>query len=146
LSSIILFAHLLPILERVVAFTAKLAQADSYPCYTGVLKFANVSVNEGGAYDPVTGIFTCPLGGFYYFTAHMSVYGRAQCAICKNGETVVSLYHTSLPNKCSQVASVSGVVKPDKNDQVWVTTWGLGRNDFFASPDNDSIFVGFHLE
>ena len=137
--------HLLPILEQVVAFTAKLAVEDSYPCHSGVLKFANVCINEGDAYNSETGIFTCPLDGLYHFMVHMSVYGRAQCAICKNSETVVSLYHTSLPDKCSQVASVSTVVKLAKSEQVWVSTWGPCRNDFFASPDNDSIFVGFRF-
>ncbi|KAK0133773.1 Complement C1q and tumor necrosis factor-related protein 9 [Merluccius polli] len=132
-------------LSHAITFTAKLAQADSYPCHTGVLKFANVSINEGDAYNPETGIFTCPVDGFYHFMVHMSVYGRAQCAICKNSDTVVSLCHTSLPDKCSQVASVSGVVKLAQNDKVWVSTWGPGRNDFFTSPDNESIVVGFRL-
>ncbi|XP_078140396.1 DNA-directed RNA polymerase II subunit RPB9-like [Centroberyx gerrardi] len=69
---------------KTVAFTAKLNITDSYPKHSGVLKFGNVLVNEGGAYSPGTGIFTCPLDGLYHFTVHMSTYGRAQCAIFKN--------------------------------------------------------------
>ncbi|TNN69741.1 DNA-directed RNA polymerase II subunit RPB9 [Liparis tanakae] len=58
-----------------VAFTAKLNVDESYPCYSGALKLTTVLVNEGGGYNPDTGIFSCPLDGFYYFSVHMSVYG-----------------------------------------------------------------------
>ncbi|XP_034404744.1 complement C1q and tumor necrosis factor-related protein 9-like [Cyclopterus lumpus] len=128
-----------------VAFTAKLNVDDSYPCYSGALKLTTVLVNEGGGYSPDTGVFSCPRGGFYYFTVHMSVYGRGQCDILKNGEKVVSLYHTSLPDKCSQVASMSSVIKLSKNDEVFVNLWGPGRNDIFATVDNDTVFAGFRL-
>ncbi|XP_023257093.1 complement C1q and tumor necrosis factor-related protein 9-like [Seriola lalandi dorsalis] len=128
-----------------VAFTAKLDICDSYPKHSGVLKFATVLLNEGGSYSPDTGIFTCPVDGFYHFTVHVSVYGRGQCAIYKNAEKVVSLYHTSLPDKCSQVASVSSVVKLCEKDTVCVNVWGPGRNDIFATEDNDTVFVGVRL-
>ncbi|XP_044057536.1 complement C1q and tumor necrosis factor-related protein 9-like [Siniperca chuatsi] len=129
----------------VVAFTAKLNVNDSYPKESGVLKFATVLVNEGGGYSPGTGIFTCPVDGFCHFTVHVSVYGRGQCAIFKNGEKVVSLYHTNLPDKCSQVASISSVIKLSKKDEVWVNNWGPGKNDIFATEDNDTVFVGVRL-
>ncbi|XP_008274125.1 complement C1q tumor necrosis factor-related protein 5-like [Stegastes partitus] len=128
-----------------VAFTAKLDIDDSYPCHSGVLKFRIVLVNEGGGYNPETGIFNCPVDGLYYFTVHASVYGRGQCAIYKNGEIVASLYHTSLPDKCSQVASTSSVVKLSKDDDVWVNIMGPGKNDIFATEDNDTVFTGFRL-
>lgn len=128
-----------------VAFTAKLNVDDSYPCHSGVLKFTIVLVNEGEGYSPDTGIFSCPVDGFYHFTVHVSVYGRGQCAIFKNREKVVSLYHTSLPDKCSQVASMSSVIKLSKQDEVWVNIWGPGRNDIFATQDNDTVFTGVRL-
>ena len=136
---------LLPtILDGVVAFTAKLAVADSYPTHTGILKFANVTVNTASAYNNSSGIFICPRKGYYHFMVHMSVYGVGQCAIRKNGEIVATLYDTS-HEKRSQVSTVSCVVKLNKNDNVWVSVYGPGRNDFFATADNDSIFVGFRL-
>lgn len=128
-----------------VAFTAKLDANDSYPCHSGVLNFRSVLINEGGGYSPETGIFTCPVEGLYHFTVHVSVYGRGQCAIFKNGQKVVSLYHTSLPDKCSQVASIGSVVKLSKNDEVMVNIWGPGRNDIFATEDNDTVFIGVRL-
>lgn len=128
-----------------VAFTAKLNVCDSYPTHSGVLKFANVLVNEGSGYSADKGLFVCPVDGFYYFSVHASVYGRGQCAIVKNGETVVSLHHTTLPDKCSQVASMSSVVKLAKEDKVAVNIWGVGRNDIFATEENDTVFSGVLL-
>ncbi|KAM3615465.1 uncharacterized protein V6R79_002665 [Siganus canaliculatus] len=128
-----------------VAFTGKLKIEDSYPSHSGILKFATVLVNEGGGYSPGTGIFTCPMDGIYYFTVHVSVYGRAQCAVFKNKEKIVSLYQTSLPDKCSQVASLSSVIKLSKNDEVCVNISGCDTNDIFATADNDTVFAGFRL-
>ncbi|XP_042342853.1 complement C1q and tumor necrosis factor-related protein 9B-like [Plectropomus leopardus] len=128
-----------------VAFTAKLNVDDSYPDHCGPLKFATVLVNEGGGYSRDTGVFTCPLDGFYHFTVHVSVYGRGQCGIIKNGEKVVSLYHTTLPEKLSQVASTSCVIRLSKYDTVFVKIWGPGRSDIFATEDNDTVFTGVRL-
>ena len=126
-----------------VAFTAKLNIDDSYPCHSGALKFGTVLVNVGAGYSPDTGVFTCPVDGFYHFTVHVSVYGRGQCAILKNEQKVVSLYHTTLPDKCSQVASISSVVQLSKNDKVWVNI--CGKTDIFATDDNDTVFAGVRL-
>lgn len=128
-----------------VAFTAKLAISDSYPCSPGVLKFSTVLLNEGGSYNSETGIFTCSKEGFYHFALHASTYGRAQCAIVKNDTKLVSLYHTTLPDKSSQMASTSCVVQLSAEDRVWVDVWGPGRNDVFATQDNDTVFTGVRL-
>ncbi|XP_074497656.1 complement C1q and tumor necrosis factor-related protein 9B-like isoform X2 [Sebastes fasciatus] len=131
--------------RKVVAFTAKLNVAHSTPYHSGVLKLVDVLANEGDGYDPDTGYFTCPLEGLYHFTVHMSVLGRAQCAIYKNGESLASVYHTSLPNNCCQVASISSTTQLSEGDKVWVNLWGHGRHEIIATEDNDTVFVGFHL-
>ncbi|XP_062408223.1 complement C1q and tumor necrosis factor-related protein 9-like isoform X2 [Sardina pilchardus] len=132
-------------IDRTVAFTAKLVPCDNYPPHSGVLKFRHVLVNKGEGYDASTGVFTCSLAGFYYFTVHASVYGRGEVIIQKNGHKVVSAYHTTLPDKMSQVASISSVIELSLYDKVWVDLWGCGRNDIFCSADNDTVFVGFRL-
>ncbi len=80
---------------------------------------------------------------------HMTVYGRGQCALIKNGEKVVSLYHCNQPDKLSfnssQVASMSSVVKLSKKDEVWVNLGGQSGHDIFATEDNDTMFTGFYL-
>nr|XP_033488034.1 complement C1q tumor necrosis factor-related protein 5-like [Epinephelus lanceolatus] len=131
--------------RKVIAFTTKLSIADSTPYHSGIMKLKDVVVNEGGCYSPDTGIFTCPLEGLYHFTVHMSVCGRAQCAIFKNGESLASVYHTSLPNGCTQVASISSTVQLSSADMVWVNLWGHGRHEIIATEDNDTVFVGFYL-
>lgn len=128
-----------------VAFTAKLSVCDSYPSHSGVLRFARVLLNEGGGYSADTGLFVCPADGFYYFCVHASVCGRGQCAVVRNGEKVVSLYHTTAPDRWSQVASVSSVVRLAKRDEVAVRVWGAERNDIFATEDNDTVFSGVLL-
>lgn len=128
-----------------VAFTAKLDPAHSSPYHSGVLKLTRVLLNQGDAYDQQLGIFTCPLAGLYHFTVHMSLQGRAQCALYRNGESLASLYHTSLPNGCSQVASISSTAALDAGDRVWVNLWGHGRHEIMASEDSDTVFVGFLL-
>ncbi|XP_049925133.1 complement C1q and tumor necrosis factor-related protein 9-like isoform X3 [Epinephelus moara] len=135
--------------DRPVAFTAKLNIDNSYPQQPGILKFATVLLNEGGGYSPNTGIFTCPMDGLYHFMVHMTVYGRGQCALLKNGEKVVSLYHVNEPDllsyNSSQVSSMSSLVRLSKRDEVWINLWGEGRMDIFATEDNDTIFTGFYL-
>ncbi|XP_075999507.1 complement C1q and tumor necrosis factor-related protein 9B-like [Genypterus blacodes] len=134
---------------RPVAFTAKLRMDDSFPSNSGVLKFGTVQVNQGGGYDGDTGIFTCPVNGLYHFFVHMAVYQRGQCAIFKNGEKVVVARHTNLPDtlsyKCSQVASMSSVVKLSENDEVWVNVDGQGPQEIIATEDNDTIFAGYYV-
>lgn len=128
-----------------MAFTARLNQAHSSPYHSGVLKLLDVLANQGDAYSPDTGVFTCPLQGLYHFALHVSVCGRAQCAIFKNGQSLASVYHTSLPNGCCQVASTSCTVLLALGDRVWVNLWGHGRHQIIATPDNHTVFVGFHL-
>ncbi|KAG5837186.1 complement C1q and tumor necrosis factor-related protein 9-like [Anguilla rostrata] len=130
---------------RTIAFTAKLDICNSYPTHKGPLRFTNVLVNEGGGYRPETGVFTCPVPGFYSFTVHVSTYGRAQFMINKNGQNVVSAYHSTLCDRKSQMASISSVIELSESDMVWVELWGSPRNDIFASQDNDTVFLGFRL-
>ncbi|XP_055022662.1 complement C1q and tumor necrosis factor-related protein 9-like, partial [Boleophthalmus pectinirostris] len=131
--------------KEVIAFTAKLNIAHSTPYHRGVLKLVDVVTNEGNGYSPETGHFVCPLKGLYFFTVHMSVAGRAHCEIYKNGESVTTLYDTSHPHDCPQVATISTVVELKEKDTVWVNLWGHGRHEIIATEDNDTVFVGFYL-
>ncbi|KAG9348288.1 hypothetical protein JZ751_002023 [Albula glossodonta] len=130
---------------RTIAFTAKLAICNSYPTHKGPLIFTNVLVNEGDGYSPNNGIFTCPRSGFYHFDVHASTYGRAQFMLYKNGQNVVSAYHTTLSDRRSQMASIGSVIQLSEGDKVWVELWGCGRNDIFATVDNDTVFLGFRF-
>ncbi|TWW77558.1 DNA-directed RNA polymerase II subunit RPB9 [Takifugu flavidus] len=117
-----------------VAFTAKLNACDSYPSHSGVLKFANVLVNEGDGYSADTGLFTCPVDGFYYFSVHASVYGRGQCAIFKNKEKVVSLYHTTLPEN-------NNMLYPKEDKENRILLYACRNCDYQQEADNSCIYV-----
>merc|ERR1712179_250879 len=41
-------------------------------CQGDTLTFSKVNVNEGDAYDPHTGRFTCPVSGLYTFSVHLT--------------------------------------------------------------------------
>ncbi|CAL9684325.1 unnamed protein product [Knipowitschia caucasica] len=75
----------------------------------------------------------------------MSVAGRAHCEIYKNGESTTTLYDTSHPHNCTQVATISSILELKEKDQVWVNLWGHGRHEIVATEDNDTVFVGFYL-
>lgn len=125
--------------RKIVAFTAKLNICDSYPTHRGILKFTNILVNEGDGYSTDTGKFTCSLAGLYHLTLYMSTYGRAQCSILKNGQRVVSAYHTSLPDNCCHVASIGSVIELTKGEHVWVNLWGPTRHDIFATEEKGHL-------
>ncbi|KAK7881988.1 hypothetical protein WMY93_028162 [Mugilogobius chulae] len=125
--------------KEVVAFTAKLNIAHSTPYHRGVLKLVDVVTNEGNGYSPETGLFVCPLKGMYFFTVHMSVAGRAHCEIYKNGEIVTTLYDTSHPHDCTQVATISTIVELKEEDKVWVNLWGHGRHEIIATEEKKRL-------
>jgi hypothetical protein len=49
-----------------VTFAARLAQNATQ---TTPFVFSDVILNDGGAYDPTTGVFSCPKSGVYYIIA-----------------------------------------------------------------------------
>ena len=53
--------------SNTVAFSAWRASRDAVSS-GAVIIYENVDVNVGGAYDAATGIFTCPVDGYYMFS------------------------------------------------------------------------------
>ena len=54
-----------------MAFTAYATDA-IYPASSSTVLFENVVTNLGNAYDPSTGVFTCPTTGTYMFHASVT--------------------------------------------------------------------------
>ncbi|KAL3888350.1 hypothetical protein ACJMK2_000720 [Sinanodonta woodiana] len=58
-----------------VAFSAYLAQSISELGLKQRIKYGGVLTNEGNAYNPNTGIFTCPSSGLYLISFFTSIHG-----------------------------------------------------------------------
>uniref|UniRef100_A0A3B5K2L9 DNA-directed RNA polymerase II subunit RPB9 n=1 Tax=Takifugu rubripes TaxID=31033 RepID=A0A3B5K2L9_TAKRU len=112
-----------------VAFTAKLNACDSYPSHSGVLKFANVLVNEGDGYSADTGLFTCPVDGFYYFSVHASVYGR------ETGTYEPGFVGIRFCQECNNML----YPKEDKENRILL--YACRNCDYQQEADNSCIYV-----
>ncbi|KAL4233595.1 C1q and tumor necrosis factor protein 4 [Mactra antiquata] len=75
--------------------------------------------NDLGCYSPVTGVFTAPMNGTYFFTSTvMSHTGQyLETEICLNGQTLVLMY--SYDTKHEQGTN-SVVLALKTGDSVWV--------------------------
>ncbi|XP_062334040.1 complement C1q-like protein 2 [Osmerus eperlanus] len=109
------------------------------------LKFSRVLVNVGKAYNPITGIFTAPMRGVYYFRFtildHISkkYYG---IKLMKNGRSI--LYNIEWKEHGNHSYLANGLtVELETGDVVYtVLPSGLTISD---SIDNHSNFTGFLL-
>ncbi|XP_069135406.1 complement C1q tumor necrosis factor-related protein 3-like [Argopecten irradians] len=73
-----------------VAFSAYLSQDTNVQGIGNVFKFDNVITNVGNAYNPTTGVFTCPVSGTYVFMWSLEIFntGFAHALLVKNGVNV----------------------------------------------------------
>jgi len=64
---------------------------------SGELLFQATYVNEGGAYNTSTGVFTCPVAGTYFFSVSLTKareagIGYAYCYFKRNGSNHQQMY------------------------------------------------------
>ena len=89
-----------------------------------VVPFRFPVFNEGQHYDPLTGLFTCPVRGIYVFhfavlCDNSSPYWRVNLV---KADQVVS---SSIGEEFSQMSNLA-VVDCDVDEQVWVEAFGDG--------------------
>ncbi|XP_007883492.1 complement C1q tumor necrosis factor-related protein 5 [Callorhinchus milii] len=126
------------------AFSAKRADASSFPPTDQPVLFDTVTQNEQGHYSPLTGKFTCAVPGVYYFVVHATVYRISlQFDIMKNGQSVASFFQ--FYGNWTKPVSLSGgsLVHLEPEDQVWVQVAVPDFSGMYASPKTDSTFTGF---
>lgn len=130
--------------EHSVAFSVGLSSTQRM-YNKDTVRFDRVFVNEHNAYDPMTGIFTCPVAGLYLFHFH---------AYSSNKDTIMwlDLLHNDTP-----VVSVSGynshtvssqtvMLKLGKGDRVQVESKDSQEFALFGLPDQVySTFTGYLL-
>ncbi|XP_050977661.1 uncharacterized protein LOC127172440 [Labeo rohita] len=134
--------------DREIAFSTSLMQSGSGhvgPFTTDItLTYKNVYTNVGNAYNPITGIFTAPLKGAYWFSFSVAgVNSEASTAsIMKNGQRVVTAHaHQSQ----GVLNSSKGVVLIlEVGDVVYVNLWS-GRRIYDESNKHFNTFSGYLL-
>ena len=109
-----------------MAFSARFTTGDTNDGLalgpSSTLKFDNVVTNIGGAYDPVTGMFTAPLPGTYaFFVSTMAANGHdyLHLAIDQHGTDLALIFAESGNDSYDQGSSLV-TTHLDKGQQVWV--------------------------
>ncbi|XP_060560666.1 complement C1q and tumor necrosis factor-related protein 9B-like [Ruditapes philippinarum] len=89
-----------------IAFNAYTISSGSYGINTPV-KFPNVLLNIGDGYDKSTGIFTAPVTGLYFFSAHICNYDKGYMIISFIHEGTAVATTTEYENSGESCSSVS---------------------------------------
>ena len=86
--------------------------------------FDKVSLNEGKAYDNISGIFTAPLDGIYSFTwTVLTKYGKCFLTeIVLNGKKVVLNHTDGRGHDGGPMSTSHANIKMKKGDKVWIRT------------------------
>lgn len=133
------------LLQTPVVFKAYGLKDDSN--MTGkTLQFPNIRLNEGGGYDPQTGIFTAPLPGIYIFIVQMCVEGHKTVKLyidVVHGGRIGVLFYIN-EGKSFDCVTGDGVAKLQPGDKVRVVSVsGTSSGDALISGGDYSSFTGF---
>ena len=107
------------------------------------VKFDNVTLAQGGAYNPSTGEFNCSVDGLYEFNVHFNMPpGGILCfQLQKNANEIAGLYESGLINKGG---FMSTVVRLQRGDIVRVAFTRLNcRKAQLYQNDNDVTLTNY---
>ncbi|XP_053398405.1 heavy metal-binding protein HIP-like [Mercenaria mercenaria] len=124
------------------AFSASLTNHVTNLGNSQTIVFDNVFTNNGNVYSSMTGVFTAPHNGTYYFSATvMSHYGQyLESEICLNGNSLVFMY--SYDSVYVQGTN-SIVLVLKEGDMVWVRHHGNEGSNVYG--EHWSSFSGFQI-
>uniref|UniRef100_A0AAV2L7M1 EMILIN-2 n=1 Tax=Knipowitschia caucasica TaxID=637954 RepID=A0AAV2L7M1_KNICA len=115
----------------------------------GIIRFNKVLVNDGGSYDPHTGVFTAPVGGRYLLSAVLAPQRghRVEAVVSVSNHSVQKLDSSGFSGgpelqgqcNCSSVASLSLVLPLKQGDRVGLVLTA-GRLAISASSEVLSTF------
>uniref|UniRef100_A0A8C4QUQ1 C1q and TNF related 3 n=1 Tax=Eptatretus burgeri TaxID=7764 RepID=A0A8C4QUQ1_EPTBU len=125
-----------------VAFMASMAT--HFTNQNSGIIFSSVEANLGNYFDIITGRFTAPVTGAYFFTFSMLKHEDAEetfVYLMLNGETVITMFSYGLKGKHDTAAN-SAVLKLKDGDEVWLR---LGNGAIHGDHQRFSTFCGFLL-
>ena len=101
------------------------------------LLFDTVYTNVGGAYNNVTGVFSCPSSGVYAF--HVTVYSAVDASMN------AAITHSRLGSLVNvYVSNVDATVTGNQSSNLVVIDCAAGDTVHVqAASDGDNLFVGF---
>ncbi|XP_076581714.1 cerebellin-2-like [Chaetodon auriga] len=107
--------------------------------------YRTVITNIGNAYSQVTGIFTAPVAGIYYFTLfhHAGGHHAASLSLMKNNQVVVMTYDHRTLNDGADNGGNAVFLQLQQGDQVRVS---LEANTHVWGNDLVTTFSGFLLQ
>ncbi|XP_036417923.1 cerebellin-3-like [Colossoma macropomum] len=114
------------------------------PGVNTILVFSKEITNIGNAFSPITGVFTAPLRGVYYF--RFNVFSNSashwMCVhLFKNQEKI--LYVSERPDGVNEYISSGATLLLEKGDLVYIKL--LAECQIFDNVDNHCNFSGFLL-
>lgn len=126
------------------AFSA-VRTSSTYPPFTQKITFQTVVVNKYNDFDNNTGIFTCRIPGFYYFTFH-SVSKVSMClALVRDRDEEKIVFCNINSRRYEQVLSGGVVLELTAQQRVWLESYKGSISQATSSDRNEKqiIFNGF---
>ncbi|XP_052778932.1 caprin-2-like [Mya arenaria] len=119
--------------DTVVAFNAHTI-VDKSLAKGQVLVFSNPLFNIGEAYDSGAGIFTAPVSGVYFFSAHFCLYNtRAWYYAFMKENDVVVVKGYKYDGQAYVCETASAVVLLLQNERLWIECRSGSTDDLFLS-------------
>ena len=114
--------------------------------------FYYTTVNQGGHYSTVTGEYTCPVNGLYFFSVMLESDwistrrgSRGPCAVLKNGHKYLAFVRLYNKNQgdASSVVSGSVVARCEAGDRVYVVSAKGNSHLYTEHYERSNVFSGF---
>ena len=129
-----------------VFFYAKMPQSAITLNKNSIVKFSEVSNNEGNHFNSGDSVFVSPVAGVYLFSWTTQTYsGNAVNTELRVNNVIKATLHADIGSSVGRV-SISRVIicNVQKNDHVWIQTSGQYSENYFSyGYHSGSSFVGF---